>query len=387
MAQPQLLAKSLIDDAVALPSHAATAPFSIDIVRDVAGFLRLAPEWHDLVERADLTHPFLHHDWVRLWWDCFGAGRRLHLIVVRARDRVLGIAPLMSESAWMYGMPVRRLRLMHNDHTPRADFIVAERADEVYGAIWQTLQQSADRWDVVQLGQVPADSPTLRLLARLADRDGHATGIWHGESSPYVPVAGRWIEYAAGLSRKFRQNLRNRLARLKRLGEPALEIVHDPAALAGTEADALRLESSGWKRRAGSDIVSDSAAHRFYTALARHGAAVGLRHFFLTVGGRRIAAAWATRYRDRLVLLKTGYDPAFAACSPFKVLTDLALRDAWATGVEEFDFGGQAEPWKLEWTRRTRRHDWLFVFSRSRRSRLLHPVKFHLVPAFRWGRA
>ena len=39
----------------------------------------------------------------------------------------------------MYGVPVRRLRLMHNDHTPRADFIVAEQTSASYKAIWRAL--------------------------------------------------------------------------------------------------------------------------------------------------------------------------------------------------------------------------------------------------------
>lgn len=44
---------------------------------DFASFLRLAPVWDDLLERAGVDHPFLSHEWLRSWWEAFGAGRGL----------------------------------------------------------------------------------------------------------------------------------------------------------------------------------------------------------------------------------------------------------------------------------------------------------------------
>ena len=50
---------------------------------------------------------------------------------------------------------------------------------------------------------------------------------------------------------------------------------------------------------------------------------------------------------------------------------------------EEGHFLGDSEPWKLEWTSTTRAHDWLFVFAGTPRGRLMHPLKFQLVPFLR----
>jgi hypothetical protein len=44
------------------------------------------------------------------------------------------------------------------------------------------------------------------------------------------------------------------------------------------------------------------------------------------------------------------------------------------------DFLGDEEPWKLEWTNTSRPHDWLHVFSGTVRARLLHSLKFQMVP-------
>ena len=123
---------------------------------------------------------------------------------------------------------------------------------------------------------------------------------------------------------------------------------------------------------------------QFYTLLAARATERGwLRLLFLKVGGRRIAVSYGACYDDRLFLFKTGYDREFHTCSPFKVLTYLATQDAYARGLREVDFLGDTEPWKQEWTDAARGHEWLFVFSNSRRARLLHSIKFQMAPELR----
>lgn len=362
------------------------ATYSVDVVSDEVRFLGLEDEWNDTVARAGIAHPFLRHEWLRTWWECFGAGCRLHIVIVRAGDRIVAIAPLLSESVRMYGVPIRRLRLLHNDHTPRAEFIVAERPEESHAAIWSALRQTSDHWDVLQLGQLPRRSPTSRVMGELAAADDCPTGLWPSSEAPYLELSGSWDRYFNGLSAKFRQNVRNRLSRLQRLGRPAIERLDDPEAILRARDDALRLEASGWKDKAGTAVCCSPAVRRFYTLLAERASARGwLRLLFLTVDGRRIASSYGSRYANRLFLLKTGYDSAHAQCSPFKLLTYFALQNAFAEGLSEVDFLGDAEPWKLEWTTTIRSHDWLFVFANTPRARLLHRLKFQAAPALkRW---
>jgi hypothetical protein len=44
--------------------------------------------------------------------------------------------------------------------------------------------------------------------------------------------------------------------------------------------------------------------------------------------------------------------------------------------MRECDFLGEEDAWKLEWTKTTRPHEWLYVFPGALRSSLLHAVKF-----------
>jgi CelD/BcsL family acetyltransferase involved in cellulose biosynthesis len=356
----------------------------VEVVTDVSAFRALEREWNDAVERAHVPHPFLRHEWFATWWECFGSGCRLHVIVVRTEGRIIAIAPLVADTTRMCGIPARRVRLLHNDHTPRADFIVAEQADEAYAAIWTALLEAQDSWDVLQVSQILADSPTRQRLSAMAAADGCRTGVWQSGAAPYLTLPGTWESYFGGLTPKFRQNVRNRFTRLSHLGEPALETLTGGAELLSALDDAFRLEESGWKAQAGTSICSDPAIRRFYTLLAERAADCGwMRLLFLTVNGRRIATSYGAVYDNRLFLFKTGYDPEYEKCSPFKLLTSFAIRQACDERLTEVDFLGDAEPWKLEWTRTTRGHDWLYVFADSARGRLLHRAKFQVVPALR----
>jgi CelD/BcsL family acetyltransferase involved in cellulose biosynthesis len=361
---------------------------AVDIVNDYQTFASMEERWNDAVDRAGHTHPFLRHEWLRTWWDSFGAGRTLNVHVVRAGNRILALAPLMLETARISGVGVRRIQFLHNDHTPKADVIVTERAEEAYDALWKSLLAARSQWDVLQLSQLPSDSPTHDHISRRAAAAAYPTTLWQSDVSPYLELNSDWNAYLKGRNPKLRQNLRNRLNRLTQLGEPALQVLWDPAAIRAAREEALSLEASGWKREAGTAIRSDANVERFYTLLAERAAAGGwLRLLFLTVNGQRIATSYASRYQDRLSFFKTGYDPEFAKYAPFKLLTYFAIKEGFADGLREVDFLGDAEPWKLEWTSTTRPHDWLFVFGNTVRARLAHAAKCRVVPTLkRWLR-
>ena len=205
--------------------HAVEAPPAVttQVVTGAAEFAALEREWNDAVMRAEARHPFLRHEWFRTWWECFGAGRQLHIVVARRGSVVIAIAPLMLEQVQMYSLPVRRLDVLQNDHTPRADWIIAGPPQEAYSGIWKALQDSSDRWDVLQLSRLADDSPTLAAMSDLTHLGGYATGTWRGDVSPYLTLNGTWDSYHASLPAKFRSNLRNRLGRLAKLGEARLD--------------------------------------------------------------------------------------------------------------------------------------------------------------------
>src|ERR1022692_2078954 len=70
-------------------------PLRVETIADFDSFVDAKPAWDRLVEKANVGHPFLTHDWIRTWWECFGGERELKILMVRRDGELVGIAPLM----------------------------------------------------------------------------------------------------------------------------------------------------------------------------------------------------------------------------------------------------------------------------------------------------
>ncbi len=311
------------------------------MVTEYSDFLALEPDWDDLLYRAGVEHPFLEHAWLRTWWECFGQNSSLYTLVVTSAGRPVAIAPLMLTTTRMWGNTVRRLGFLYNAHVPRADFLIAERADEVYEAIWKHLCESRD-WDMIQLCQLTAGSSTVGVLQGLAGRDRLRSGVWRSGASPCIPLDPGWQAYYETLSAKHRSNLRNRFGRLNKVGLVGLETVTGGERHHSSLTEGLRLEAAGWKGDAGTAICNDASLTRFYTLFSERAAKRGwLRLNFLRAGAQTVAFDYSLAYRNRIFLLKLGYDPAFSAYSPSNLLLAMTLQNAFDHGFCGIRFSGR----------------------------------------------
>jgi len=176
-------------------------------------------------ERLGRRPPFLTHAWIRSWWEAFGAEARLHVLVARERGAVAAIAPFMRVRRRMYGLAVRSLELVANPHTPQSGILASLDAPGASGAILDHLLDCDGTWDILTLSQLPAEGETMAEIQRLSRERNLPFGIWPALRSPYVETTGDWDSYERSLRRKHRSNIRNRLARLERLGTVRLETV------------------------------------------------------------------------------------------------------------------------------------------------------------------
>jgi CelD/BcsL family acetyltransferase involved in cellulose biosynthesis len=356
------------------------AEIRIETITDRQSFLDLEPVWNEVAKAARLDHPFLEYAWVRTWWESFGAGSTLHVLVVRAGERPIAIAPLILTPIRMWGIEVRRLGFFYNPHVPCADFLIAERPEEVYRAIWAHLSRNRC-WDLLQLCQLPEGCRTLEEMSRLSALDQCRNGVWTSEASPYVPLRSSWSEYFESLATKHRSNLRNRFKRLRATGQVELETITSAEGLAEGLETGLRLEAAAWKGEAQTAISCDAAVLRFYSTLAERAAERGwIRLHFLRAGAARVAFDYSLFYKDRIHLLKVGYDPDYAPFSPSNLLLCLVLQSAFEQGVTEYEFLGADASWKMNWANQVRRHYWLFVFPGTLKGRFLYLIKFQLIP-------
>lgn len=363
--------------------------FDIQVVTEYRAFVDLEATWNQLVDQAAIEFPFVRHEWVRAFWDCFDHGGSLYILLVMAQGRPIGIAPLMRDRTRMYGILVRRIRALTNVYSERFDFILPIDAKECSAAIWAHLAAHAREWDVLELRQLPADCRVLDTLPRAQiSRQQLLLGEWTSTESPYIRVRQPWEAYFKSLKKGHRANIRKSLQHLEATAPVGLDVVaSDDERLEADIEEALTLEAVAWKDEGGTAIRSRPDTTAFYQRILRMAAERGwLRIYFLTLGGKRIAVRMALLFRNKIYMLKSGYDPQYAVYSPGHLLCHKILDEAWQLRFEELDFLGNVERWKLNWARDLRRHSWLFAFPKRPKPWLLHRLKFAIIPRIRNSR-
>jgi len=74
-----------------------------------AGLAQLRRVWESLFDEAEAATPFNSWHWMSTWWDVFGHGKELRVILIREGDRVIGIAPFYERC---YGVGPLRVRVL-----------------------------------------------------------------------------------------------------------------------------------------------------------------------------------------------------------------------------------------------------------------------------------
>jgi CelD/BcsL family acetyltransferase involved in cellulose biosynthesis len=322
------------------------ARLRVEVISDLGSLVSAKPAWDRLVDLAGIDHPFLCHDWIRSWWESFGTGRKLNVLLVKDGEEVVGIAPLMLSRQRMYGVPVRELGFIYNDHTPRFDFIVARNHAPVYEAVWRHLLDRREEWDLLKLCQIDSGSQTLLEVPLLAEASGCQVGTWPSVESPYLRMEGSFDQYFKSLNTGLRQNLKRRMKRLEERGAVEFESVSAEDQIDSSLPEAFRMEAASWKGSAGTAIGCHPELQKFYSSVAHRAAHRGaLSLTFLRVNGQRVAFDLSLIHNKKRFVLKPGYLQEYRTCSPGQQLTAMTIRDAYERGLTEIDFLGAAEDW------------------------------------------
>jgi CelD/BcsL family acetyltransferase involved in cellulose biosynthesis len=167
---------------------------------------------------------------------------------------------------------------------------------------------------------------------------------------PRIPLAGTSAEFFASLGR--RENLRRREKWLYKQPGVAVEVARTPAeARVGFERF-LELHRARWAAEGGSDGLADERDEAFHRAIVQELAERGwLRLYTLFVARRPVASVYGVVHKRTFLYYQSGYDPAWASKSVGLVLLARTVQDAWAEGLQDFDFLRGNEAYKAEWAR------------------------------------
>jgi len=369
--------------------------YRVEEISDFDTFLSLEKEWNALLAASPMDAPFLRHEWFRIWWKSFGAGKRLAIMTVRSSQGGLAaIAPFMEERGFRVGVPCRIWSSMSNDHSCRFDLMMKERSEgeqiRIVEALVAYLSRRRPRVHLIELQDFSIDSPVLTVLLDSASRSGQKIGLRPELETPFIPIEGKWPAYYESISGHLRRNLRRRRRQLEEQGRVEVVCVTGEESGIGSAdlsdhlREGFRIEAMAWKGSAGTAIRENESWVDFYQAWAQTAAERGwLRLYFLKLNGQPIAFYYALVYGRKLYYLKLGYDPAYARYSPGILLHQEILAAAFDEKLLELDFLGPRMVWKEDWAKGIRPHVWVYLFQRGIVPQTIYLIKFKLFPYFK----
>ena len=343
-----------------------------------------AATWDRLAAANPWATPFSSWAFQRAWWEAYGDNAHDETLVILdpadgpGADPV-AIVPLMHRHEIEPYDAERHTTLRHAggvDLTPVPPTATAIFFGASYHADYATILAAPDRlpavaaalvadlrrraagpdpdWDVVDLRRLRCGDPAADALAA-AFQDVEMAAGWtlNVDREDVCPVAtlptGASIDgYLDTLGKKERHEIRRKVRRAEAAGEVDLVESRDPLA----DLDAfIDLHQARW----GDDGLfpptkgGDQSRLLFRRMFEEFGPDGPLRLSFLTVAGRRIAAAVHFEAGDRLMYYNAGTDPAARDLSPGVVMVERLARRAIERGLHQLDFLRGDEPYKYEW--------------------------------------
>ncbi len=311
------------------------------IIHGASVFAELADEWDALVKESIIDTPFQTAAYQQAWWTHLQPpNSSLHTIICRGENgRLLAITCLylFNKSVYFNGCV---------EETDYLDMIVrAEDAAEAWTAVFDILHSDQfPEWEHIGLCNIPAHSPTRRIVAEIAAKHGLAFQESLQEVCPVIPLPTSYDAYLAQLVSKQRRELKRKQRRAKGLGVQFVTIT-DEAELETAVNDFLHLlQTSMHEKR---DWLTDGRRAVFHdTARAALKAGI-LQLMFAEVNGVRGAALFNFDYNDRVWVYNSGIDTSqFKSLSLGIVLTGRAIETAIDNGRSKFDFLRGNEPYK-----------------------------------------
>ena len=348
----------------------------------------LAPQWRQLCGESLRDEPFYRPEWVGAYVRAFEPQSTVLLATASATttahdtQQLRAVLALVEKETWFCGFPVKMLQGAANAHSCRFDLVRAPGVDGDIAVqrIWNVLRDRAD-WDLIELPFVPQEGAAESLLGA-AERDGYLTGNWESIYSAYIPLVGVKDSVSVARDSHFRQNLKRRLGKAKKLWP--VELTCDRTADAAALRQFYDVESSGWKGKGKSAIACADATRRFYDEVARVAAHFGYGSIYLLRFGDNVAAGhFGLSYKGRYYSPKVAYNEEYAAYGPGHLIIEAILRDILPQNFDEFDFLGNWMPWKGEWARHGRTHSSCYIFRPGLLGHALYSLRLKLFKALR----
>lgn len=328
-------------------------------------------EWLALGREQGLN-PTLLPDWTRILIESLSDPAEVRVLVGTEGARLTGLLPFRLRRDVISGVPVRILEPISSMVSYHAELVSRQDPAPLLAALLGSRDEL--QWDLVRLTGVLAESPTARAIVAISDAAGVGLIHWPGEASPYMHLGTSGEKLVAARNKRDRYEIR-RHARDFAATSGAVERWYGKDADLDTDgllAAMLHVESGSWKMAAGVAISGNPRETAYYGHLlpwlAAHGRLLAL---VLFIRDEPVAYSLCYEWDGKYGCMKGTYRTEFSRLGVGHHAQDQAVLRAADAGGTEFDFLGDADPYKLAWSPTTRQHNDYFLYAPRGRGRWL----------------
>lgn len=329
----------------------------LEVINTEKRFREIREEWTELLAHSSADCIFLTWEWLYTWWKHLAGKRKLHVLVIRSGEDLIGIAPLASPSTKLIRLAHIRALEFLGTGSVGSDYldIIARRGKEVevLDILVEYLQREKFVLDLKQLAKDA--SLAFQLAARLEHQHWNRSEI-HTNVCPFIDLAGHnWQSFQAGLGPKHRYNFHRRLKNLYHEFDARFECIVSEDRRSAALAALVALHNRRMQERGGSDGLHSSELVGFHEELTGLALARGwLRLFVLTLNNEKAAALYGFMYGKKFYFYQSGFDPRYSPYSVGLVTMGMTIEAAIEDGAEEFDLLHGDEKYKSLWAKKQR---------------------------------
>ncbi len=312
----------------------------IEYIRSYKRFQEIPDAWNEVLHSSNQDCPFLTHEWISSWWECFAEDNSLEVLLFKdERENPVGVAPLMIQD--------NTLRFIASEEvSDYCDFVFMKgHREEFYESLFGYFKTVSSNIEKIELMNVPSSSSTLDDLPRLAPKHGFSCAKEEVEVAPVLELPMSYEAYLENLSKKKRHELRRKLRRMESLEGIRVEKITDSQDLRIylDKFIALHKQRSSSKTK----FWEKPKMSAFFHEMAYW---FSLREWIeldvLFYEDRILATLINFSYLDRIYFYNVAFDRDFAWYSPGIFLFDHCIQEAISTGKKSADFLRGREEYK-----------------------------------------
>jgi CelD/BcsL family acetyltransferase involved in cellulose biosynthesis len=355
-------------------------------IKEIVRLEELSSSWNKLADSAHIDSVFLRYEWFDAAWQWTKQESELFILAAYANETMIGICPLIKRNIKYHGIKIRQLEFLSTPDAQLCDIIAPQnRIEFVVRAIARHLRSTNNHWDVIQLNNLIATSPTVQIFTSAMAEQGLSTAVQSQSNNPSITLNSDWQTYYSRRSRTLKKGNNHVKNRLSRAYED-IELVWlygnplDKDKFNSTLNNIIHISSQSWKNNTGLTL-DNSGPNAFIKRLSQHANDNGwLSVWLLFLNKQAVALEYQLIYKGKIHALRSDYIQSFDNVSPGTYLNWKMLEQLFDTDLDYYEMGPGNNPYKYRWAENETLMSQLIVYNKSLAGTLLTLLQFKVKP-------